>query len=243
MKAVVYKLEVDVDAQLIRLGLAREQIAQAITSGYLARTGCTPNHPSNYGGIAQYAETIRQLRDELVPTGWSAENDMNMEVTVSPAKGIAIAVVSGDENTGLDTRHPSTKRRRGAVTTRLVDENQQLQFDLPVPDLPPKLTDEGKEMRQTWILLHCFDRNELRFELSRPVKIGDDGYIEKWKERIIFPAIPIDGISLPKLPEYADHWRYCASSGHTELPTYSARTGRACGSLRRTLPQIRDHGD
>lgn len=204
MKAVVYHRVEDVDAQLARLGLTREPISRAANAGYLARTNCTPNHPSNFGGIAHYADTIRQLRDELVPMGWSAENDQNMEVTVSPEKGISIAVVSGNENTGLESRVPSTKRRRGAVTTRLVDDNKQLQLDLPTPDLPPKVNEDGKEVRQTWVLLHFFDRNELRFELSRPVRIGDDGYIEAWKERIIFPAVPIDGIALPVLPEYAD---------------------------------------
>lgn len=59
----------DVDTQLARLGLTREPISRAAAAGYLARTNCTPNHPSNFGGIAQYADTIRQLRDELVPKG------------------------------------------------------------------------------------------------------------------------------------------------------------------------------
>ncbi len=204
MKAVVYKHAEDVDAQLARLGVMREQIERAPIAGYTARTSCTPHHPGNHGGMVHYGEMIRQLRDDLVPAGWSVVRDMNLEIVVSPEKGIAFAVASGNENTGLPERNPSTKRRRGAVTTRLVDDNKQLQLDLPVPDLPPKISDDGKEVRQTWVLLHYFDRNELRYELSRPVRIGDDGYIESWKERIIFPPVPIDGVALPMLPAYAD---------------------------------------
>jgi hypothetical protein len=204
MAAIVHKEVEDVDSQLGKLGLKRELIARCPVAGYMARTGCTPHHPANYGGMVHYGEMIRQLRDELVPLGWSAASDMNLEVTVSPEKGIAISVVSGDENTGLAGRTPSTKRRRGSVTTRLVDDNKQLAFDLVVPNLAPKVNDDGKELRQTWVLLHYFNRNELRYELSRPVRIGDDGYIESWQERIIFPAVPIDGIALPTLPDYAE---------------------------------------
>jgi len=204
MRAIVYHERTDVDHQLSRLGLERHQIVRAVKVGYLGRTSCTRDHPRNYPGLHQYAETTRELRGQLKSGGWTGTSHLNMEITLSPQRGIGISVVSGNEDTGISQRTPSTKRKRGAVTSRLVDGNQQLKLDLPVPDQPPMTTEDGQEVRQTWVLLHYFDRSELRFELSVPFSIGDDGFIGSWKERIIFPPEPIGDSDLPVLPEYAE---------------------------------------
>jgi hypothetical protein len=35
-------------------------------------------------------------------------------------------------------------------------------------------------------------RGELRYELSCPSRMGVDGYVDGWVERIIFPTVPFD---------------------------------------------------
>lgn len=196
--------EASLEEQLARLGLTAEVITRAVKSGYIARTSCTANHPVVYPGMVQYGETNRHLRDGLKPLGWSCLNDRNMELTISPEGGIAVVVAGGNEGVGQVDKKLTTRRRKGATTTQAVDTNRQLPFDFLVPDIAPIVTDDGTKVRQTWVLLHFFTRTELRYELALPVTIGDDGYIETWKERIIFPPVSIDGTDIPIMPEYAE---------------------------------------
>jgi len=46
---------------------------------------------------------------------------------------------------------------------------------------------------QTWLLLYYFDETaqEIRAELSLPAEMTDDGYVKKWRERVILPSIPV----------------------------------------------------
>ena len=43
--------------------------------------------------------------------------------------------------------------------------------------------------RQTWILLYYSDNQsgELRVEMSLPVGMNQEGYVDEWQERIILP--------------------------------------------------------
>lgn len=56
----------------------------------------------------------------------------------------------------------------------------------------------------TWLLLFYrdLDKREVRFELSRPTKINEDGKVAAWIERILFDPFSIDGdvIDLPTTP-------------------------------------------
>jgi hypothetical protein len=47
----------------------------------------------------------------------------------------------------------------------------------------------------TWILLfhHDVKMNEVRAELSRPIKMNADGEVDGWAERIILKSTPISG--------------------------------------------------
>lgn len=48
--------------------------------------------------------------------------------------------------------------------------------------------------RVMWILLMYRDRatREVRCELSRPVSMAPEGYVDKWAERIILSTTPFD---------------------------------------------------
>ena len=55
--------------------------------------------------------------------------------------------------------------------------------------------------RDTWLFLIYRDyvRGELRYELSHPNRMGEDGYVDGWIERIIFPPVQFDTNELPKI--------------------------------------------
>lgn len=57
----------------------------------------------------------------------------------------------------------------------------------------------------TWILLVHRAMNEVRYELSLPRSMGNDGRIDTWQERIILGSIPVDSelleITPPQLPQ------------------------------------------
>lgn len=61
-------------------------------------------------------------------------------------------------------------------------------------DLAAAMKSAKEAGRTLWIfLIHKdFKKRELRSELSRPLEMSEDGYIDKWGNRIIFPAIPFD---------------------------------------------------
>jgi hypothetical protein len=128
------------------------------------------------------------LRDQLVLLGWKPENDGGLPTIINPAATIALCINSGDENTGNASKTPSTKHHKGARTVGFVVSNQMALFE--VPSAPVRSRD-GRKL-QTWTLLFYEDAGEIREELSLPVFI-DGGQINGWTERIILPAIPLDG--------------------------------------------------
>jgi hypothetical protein len=70
-----------------------------------------------------------------------------------------------------------------------------------LPD-PTALAEAAKVPgRALWIFLthRDFEKGELRSELSLPKEMGDDGYIDQWHQRIIFPPIPFDNGSADNL--------------------------------------------
>jgi hypothetical protein len=90
--------------------------------------------------------------------------------------------------------NPSNRAAKGTNTEQAIWANQkQLSlFDSPLA-LPPLA--EGNNNRITWVLLYHVAPNEIRFELSLPLKmIG--GKIRSWQERLVFPAIPLDQVNI-----------------------------------------------
>lgn len=171
-------------------GLTIEQVQDVIMVGVHARTSGTRHHPKTYPGYAQWAETVRALRDAVVPLGWAATDKNNFPLCVNDGRGLSVAVQTGDRETGT-TGIPSNRAPKGASTEQAVAVNMR-QFSLfEAEDLPmlPSATDDARHIM--WILLYHVAQNEVRFELSLPSKMVG-GKIRSWQERIIFPAIPLD---------------------------------------------------
>ena len=132
---------------------------------------------------------MRSLRDSLVQRGWTTANDLNWPTAVSRDERVAIAVASGDENTGRPNRTPSTRRVKGPKTLDAVYANaeQLWLFD----DMAPKAHRLASTPPVTWILLFFSSKSELRAELSLPIR-SRAGKISSWQDRIILPSQPIE---------------------------------------------------
>lgn len=139
------------------------------------------------------------LRDQLVPEGFEVVNDDNLPLTVNVESGIAIAVSSGDENTGRHDANPATKTGKGPRTIRAVSHNLERQmslFDI-LEEVETFAVPPDTEGRETWVLLVHRDVTALtvRMELSRPIGLDTDNKVNDWAERIILADLPFDGDS------------------------------------------------
>lgn len=170
-------------------GLTYEALQDVIMQGLLARWSCTKHHPKTYPGLAQWAETVRALRDKTVTLGWTSTDDNNFPLSLHPDNDVVIVVQTGDRETGIATGTPSNRAPKGANTEDAVVINQkQLSLFDTLPELP---TLDGNPSKIMWVLLYYVAPNEVRFELSLPLKMVG-GKIRSWGERLIFSPIPLD---------------------------------------------------
>lgn len=194
MSQRVINQSVEVQTRLAELGLDPEALAQVIKRGYVAFTLCTVNDPPLFPGFAAWAQTVRALREYLVPQGWRRCDENNYSLVINPTEDMAIAVATGDDGTGRVDAVPTTKSSKGPSTVEAVVANQA-QLTFAFEELPSVATDEGDETieeRMTWLLLVHRGEGEVRSELSLPLSMGTDGRIESWQERIILGSMPTD---------------------------------------------------
>jgi len=205
MNIVIRTEAVDVDTRLAELGLTEKILHKAITQGLLARSETTPNHPPLYAGFVTWGDTVRALREELIPQQWSRSNENNYSRVFNPSNTMSIAVATGDENTGTAVT-PMTKSPKGTATTQAVESNAaQCSFDGEGFDKIDFTNDDSSDVK-TWLLMFCITKNEVRCELSLP--IACNGKVDGWMERVILRPIQLDPtvIDIPifPLPEMPD---------------------------------------
>jgi len=194
MQQRVVHQTIEVQTRLAELGLDPEALAQVIKRGYVAFTLCTVNDPPLFPGFAAWAQTVRALREYLIPQGWRRCDENNYSLVINPTEDTAIAVATGDDGTGRVDAVPTTKSSKGPSTAEAVVANQaQLTFAFDEPEtVAADEGDEAIEERMTWLLLVHRGEGEVRSELSLPLSMGTDGRIESWQERIILGSMPTD---------------------------------------------------
>ena len=191
MLAAIWSDPVDVGLALARLGLTLADLSHAVAAGYVARISRTANDARNAAGLYQWNDTVRATREKLTLRGWHRDDTNNFPTVINVTRTIAISVATGNANTGIAHRNPSTNRQKGLCTIQRVATNGQLElFPNPEPNLADVPDDEVGFA--SWTLLFHTDINEVRSELSLAVGMDDQGRIEEWRERIILPAIPFD---------------------------------------------------
>lgn len=206
MKQVTRHESSDVTTRLAELGLDQMDLQEAVMQGMFARSECTPNDPPFYAGINAWARPVRVLREKLIPKQWTRSDDDNYSLVVNPDGNLAIAVATGDENTGIAMANPMTKSAKGPKTQRAIEDNQyQLSLFEPSPEF--EIPETAHNDRVTWILLQYYDQSkkEVRFELSLPSSYS--GKVDGWSERIILSPLSFDSttvIPVPIVPNLPD---------------------------------------
>jgi hypothetical protein len=186
----VYREPVMVETRLTELGLSQELLLNSVGIGQLAFSSCTDNHPPLIRGVWAWGETVRGLREALIPLGWERSDLNNYSLVVNAEGTVAIAVATGDEGTGLEFASPTTKSKKGPSTASAVTENQdQL---LLFPDLEPSIIQLAGEKAMTYILLIHLTGDRVRSELSLPTSIVE-GRVNGWSERILLRDVDLDG--------------------------------------------------
>jgi hypothetical protein len=187
--------------RLAELGLKAEILEFALRGADAEARTYTQLDPPNMQGMARYSRTVRLLREQLVPLGWSYENPRNLARTLSPDRQVAIIATLGDAATGVAHVLPSTRYEKGIATVEAVSRNF-LQLTLPIDLGDEEPVDADAEGTATWVLLYNVTESEIRAELSLPDSMVD-GYIDTWVERIVLPAIPLEPAASPAVQQPA----------------------------------------
>jgi hypothetical protein len=189
--------------QLALLDLTPEDLIEAIRFGESHRALCTPDDPPNFHGITAWARTVRGLRiGRLRHENWTADDEGNYSTLVNPEKSLAIAVVTGDDETGVydadrPLAQPRLKYTKGNKTIEAVLRNSL------TPYLFPEMTADAKAKREkieaalnrlTWMLLRRRAKDAVFAELSLPWKISSAGQVMNWKHRIILEPMDVEPI-------------------------------------------------
>lgn len=181
--------------RLAELGLKAEILDFALRGADAEARAYTALDPPNMAGMARFARTVRLLREQLIPLGWTFDNPRNLARTVSPDARVAIITTLGDAATGVPHVPPSTRYEKGIATVEAVNRNF-LQLALPI-DFEDFIEGDDDGETTTWVLLYNVTGTEIRAELSLPDSMVD-GFIDTWLERIILPPVPLQpSVALP----------------------------------------------
>lgn len=198
--------------RLAELGLRFEYFSDAVTRGDELRQRCMPVHPRTYAGQVMWAETVAELRTQLLSLqeSWEIGSSRNYETVFSGRRRIAIAVVGGNVYTGInDVIRPKSARSRGPVTSSRIAHNEG-QYALELEGITVPV--ESDEECITWLFLVNARQNQLFSELSLATSMGQDGRLGRWVQRILLPPIPLSGAVTPIEPPEDDQ----PSSVHVE---------------------------
>jgi hypothetical protein len=181
--------------RLTELDLTAPDLVAAVRGADAEARKWTALAPPMMAGMARWGKTNELLRDRLAGRGWTHDNPKGLPRTISPGRDFAIVATTGDSATGLPEANPSTRYAKGVQTVRAVGRNVQLAFDLfglDVGDGLWALAHEDDPLA-TWLLLYHVAPEQIRAELSLANGLDLRGHVSAWIERIILPAIDLDG--------------------------------------------------
>jgi hypothetical protein len=181
--------QADPRERLATLGLTPEIVRDAVMAGEVHRRRCTRNHPPSYGGYGAWAETVCRLGELLKPEKWTRRDPSNFSIVVNADETVALAVSTGDDRTGREgDPHPRTKYVKGPTVIEAIDRNV-IQMELFDTGRRKKVAELPK---LTWFLLMVRARGEVRYEVSLPNAVDDEGFVVAWRERIILDPLMFD---------------------------------------------------
>jgi hypothetical protein len=184
------------------MSLSGDALAAAVRMGQDARSSCTLNDPPMETGIHGWGRTVRGLRENTLPLGWTRFDDDYIHGVISADETVVIAVATGDAATGRVGPNPKTAWPKGVKVRAAVKRNAaQLSLfkDLDIVPIRQDVAPNPKCL--LWLLVVHEGDDEVRFELSLPDSVGEDERVDEWVERIVLPSIPIDSTPNELAPE------------------------------------------
>ena len=117
-------------------GLTLELLREAIAVGFRAASETTVHHPSSMAGYLAWGETIKFLRDELIPCEWTCVDVDNVPGVLSPDGHIRIIAASGTAPTGSLDAAPRFVKPKGSATAGMI-RNNATEIQTVLPGIPP----------------------------------------------------------------------------------------------------------
>ena len=179
--------------RLAAMGLTEELLAEATRFAYAEKDRCTSNDARAAGGFAVWTKSLRFLREELLPQGWSKGGLPDLESVIHPSRSFQIVPSSGNWATGYNDRMPTTKYLKGRRTAEVIADNGQFSLDVVGSTREPK-----PEIKTFFFLTYeDKDKEEIRHELSIPthMTIGPKakrGRIDEFGSRIILTPVTLE---------------------------------------------------
>lgn len=167
--------------------LQPELFSEVMEVGLRARHEATPSHAVTAAGSYQWHANVPALREPLQYLGWTRKDPKNCPIIISPDRSVAIAVMTGDEDTGNPDGIPSNRSKKGKFLEEQIKLNNAFnrQYTLFKED-----KGSGRHATELWVLLYHHDaiRKEVRYELSLPSDFRKKNIIG-WTERILLGHI------------------------------------------------------
>lgn len=179
----------EVDLRLAKLGLSRPPLVDATLAGDVYRRSRTEMDAPGADGYFQWDGALRVLREQTAEAHqWHRELYLRIPVTFNNDESIAIAVSSGDENTGRNGPDPSTKNVKGSATEDAVDVNRKLPFG------------RGEAGVDFWYLLIDATDDGVWAELARPILRDAMGRVNGWTDRLLLGRVDLEEGAALRVP-------------------------------------------
>ena len=182
--------------RLGELGITADDLREVVLRGEQAAQEATAHDPVTAAGTDAYRYRVRTFRDLHTPKGWRVDRRLGVELTVSSDGRMAVITRAGDEGVGIMDAFPQPKRAVGKGTQDAIDSGS-LFLDVNWMNVVASPNDET----DVWMLLVFRSGDLVRYELSLPSGVDEDGGIMGWKERIVGSSLDLRDPTLPRRQE------------------------------------------
>ena len=159
-----------------------------------ARYSCTDNDPSPAPGWMSWKDGTRRIREIGRAKGLYKDEFDQIPCVFDAERKLRFSVSNTDDGTAIEDRIPQNRSKKGPGTENAATWNKSL-FD-GIKEWAEKITPLSRSRPQpgiivSWFLLVYCDGDEVRAELSCPIKV-DGGFFTDFYERIVLIG-PDDG--------------------------------------------------
>ena len=182
METNLFLKPVEANITLDGIGVKKEHLVQVVEAMWKEKLSCSPNDTAGAPLILAYHIGIRRLREVLIPNGWRASTNRNLEF-VYDGESTYITVWNTDENTALPSPlQPRPIAKKGNATKSVINSNQLSWAEILGP--AENCNQLSTQAQNYWVLCVYSDDTSVRAELSLPNSIHN-GQFTSFIKRIV----------------------------------------------------------